>query len=1103
MNFRFHNLLGAPYRGGTLALHGDVLLSPVGNRVAQVRGRDEKRKKAVAAAAGSMRPGGTRRLRWTIADSPPSDPPWSTSWTWATYQKGWMPLTRRRWPCRGVHAHAAAAVFFFLPFLAALLLTTFPHRHSKHTNTQVDLVASTSSTLPFETLHQTRTLAIDPAGRTLVAIDATGRGLIIALAARALLGHASFGGPVPAAAFSPDGRFLAVAVGRLVQVWRAPPRAKTVAPLALHRTYGQAAGTITCVAWSPDGRWVAAGSKDLTVRVWSVDPVPPGHAPDGGFKPPVLAGHKDDPVAVFWAGTAAGAGGEAGRAAAEAAAASALGADPAAAAPTLYSISRDGALFAWAFTPDDEGRGGVGEGGGLPGWDEGDGSGGGAKTASPSASASPWAYARGRWRLVAKHFFNQRGARVTCAAHHAGAGLVAAGMSSGAFDLRTLPSFAPVHALSASKGPLSSLAFNARGDWLALGAAQHGQLCAWEWRAEAYVLRQQGHAFAAAAAAFSPDGGLLATGADDAKVKLWGVASGFCHVTLGGSGGNPRPAGAEGEGTTAPSTHSPGHTAPITGLAFLPSSGALLSSSRDGTVRAWDLARYRCFRTLVPPERAQLGCVAADAGSGGDIVAAGGADTFSVYVWSVRTSRVLDVLAGHEGPVSCLAFSPAVGAHSGGAALGAVESGNGGGMPGQGRANGGAPLLASGSWDKSVRLWDVFGGKGAVESLPHAHEVLALAWHPAGHTLAVSTLDGTVSFWDPAAAVLRGTIEARRDVLAGAGAGPAGDLRSAANTAASAAFTSLAYSADGAFLVGGGAGAVVCVYDAEERVLLRRLATTTNRSLGGVRSAAGAHHSSGHLTDAGPRASLPDGVSDDEDGLLPASIPGGAAGASGLPGTGGGLGAAGGGRAPRPTPATRAVALCPLGRHLAAATTEGVLLFVDDPGTRFDPGDLGEDVTPAAARAALAGGNPVLAARLALRLGDTPLLEAALLGTAPRDMGAAARALPPECAPGVLAALAGLLPRVPHAEHGLVWARALLAVHARALRAAPRSATAPALRAISAAASAMASDLGASAAANVRTLEYLATAPLEEGEDKEGGGGGGGGVVGRAVAAGV
>ena len=170
--------------------------------------------------------------------------------------------------------------------------------------------------MPFETLHQVRTLALDPAGRTLVAIDATGRALVIALQARALLGHASFGGPVPAAAFSPDGAFLAIAVGRLVQVWSAPPRAKTVAPLALHRTFGTAAGGVACLAWSPDGRWLAAGCKDLTVRVWSRDPVPGGGSgSSGAFKPPVLAGHKDDPVAVFWAGTAPGAGGEAGRAA--------------------------------------------------------------------------------------------------------------------------------------------------------------------------------------------------------------------------------------------------------------------------------------------------------------------------------------------------------------------------------------------------------------------------------------------------------------------------------------------------------------------------------------------------------------------------------------------------------------------------------------------------------------------------------------------------------------------------------------------------------------------------------------------------------------------
>ena len=38
MNFQFSTLLGAPYRGGNLLIHDTDLLTPVGNRVSQVRG---------------------------------------------------------------------------------------------------------------------------------------------------------------------------------------------------------------------------------------------------------------------------------------------------------------------------------------------------------------------------------------------------------------------------------------------------------------------------------------------------------------------------------------------------------------------------------------------------------------------------------------------------------------------------------------------------------------------------------------------------------------------------------------------------------------------------------------------------------------------------------------------------------------------------------------------------------------------------------------------------------------------------------------------------------------------------------------------------------
>ena len=71
-------------------------------------------------------------------------------------------------------------------------------------------------------------------------------------------------------------------------------------------------------------------------RVFSIDPIE-------GYRPPTLAGHKERLVAVHFAGEAIQR------------AARALGK----VLPSLYTLSRDGALFAWAYH-----RGGSGEAGG-------------------------------------------------------------------------------------------------------------------------------------------------------------------------------------------------------------------------------------------------------------------------------------------------------------------------------------------------------------------------------------------------------------------------------------------------------------------------------------------------------------------------------------------------------------------------------------------------------------------------------------------------------------------------------------------------------------------------------------------------------------------
>lgn len=83
-----------------------------------------------------------------------------------------------------------------------------------------------------------------------------------------------------------------------------------------------------------------------------------------------------------------------------------------------------------------------------------------------------------------------------------------------------------------------------------------------------------------------------------------------------------------------------------------------------------------------------------------------------IMVWSLRTGRLLDVLSGHEGPVYGLSFSPT------------------------------AALLASSSWDRTVRTWDVFEAKGAVEPFQHTNDVLTVAYRPDGKQICSSTLDG-------------------------------------------------------------------------------------------------------------------------------------------------------------------------------------------------------------------------------------------------------------------------------------------------------------------------------------------------------------------------
>lgn len=227
-----------------------------------------------------------------------------------------------------------------------------------------------------------------------------------------------------------------------------------------------------------------------------------------------------------------------------------------------------------------------------------------------------------KYSMAGKHYYNKIGENnfVSCANFYKSGRILVTGFVSGSFLIHELPSFNLIHSLKVSDHIVSSLSFNQNGDWIALGCASVGELIIWEWQSESYILKQRGHFNNMTSLDYSNDGQYIATGGSDGKVKIWNTTSGFCFVTF------------------------TEHTAEVSQVAFTSNGHVVVSASIDGTVRAFDLHRYRNFRTFTSPRPAQLNCLAVE--GNGELVAAGSEDTFEIYVWSMQTGRLLDVLAG-------------------------------------------------------------------------------------------------------------------------------------------------------------------------------------------------------------------------------------------------------------------------------------------------------------------------------------------------------------------------------------------------------------------------------------------------------------------------
>lgn len=586
-----------------------------------------------------------------------------------------------------------------------------------------------------------------------------------------------------------------------------------------------------------------------------------------------------------------------------------------------------------------------------------------ASTSSSSNTANTIANAR--WGIAKRHYFNHERTRVVCTTFHAPSNLLIVGFSTGMFGLWEMPAFTNLHTLSISQEKISSVVINASGEWLAFGAKKLGQLLVWEWQSESYILKQQGHYYDVNTLSYAPDGQTIATGGDDGKVKIWSTYSGFCFVTF------------------------TEHTAPVSTVAFAKQGNVLFSASLDGTVRAFDLIRYRNFRTFTSPFPVQFSSLAVD--PSGEVVAAGSTDSFEVFLWSVQTGKLLDILTGHDGPISSLAFSPA-----------------------------GTNQLASSSWDKTVRVWNVFGRSRAVEPFQLSSDVLALAFRPDGRELAVSTLDGQITFFDVEDGKQTNVIDGRKDVSGGR---KADDRVSAANNSSGKSYNSLSYTADGRCLLAGGNSKYVVLYDVREGegIMVKKYQISQNLSLDGTEE----FLDNRKVNSAGINVDLIDTRGDESDleDRLDHSLPGASRAAGDMSV-----------RRYRQEARTKSIQFSPTGRAWAAASTEGLLIYSLDESVTFDPFDLSIDVTPQTILEILESRDYLKALVMAFRLNEQPLIQKVYESIPRSDIRLISRQLPAIYVPLLLRFAAAHLEQSPHLEFDLMWVNTVLMSHGRMLR---------------------------------------------------------------------
>ena len=274
-----------------------------------------------------------------------------------------------------------------------------------------------------------------------------------------------------------------------------------------------------------------------------------------------------------------------------------------------------------------------------------------------------------------------------------------------------------------------SLVLSPDGTKVASGGGD-GDILIWDVATRQPKTSLKGHVGRVLALAWSSDGHTLASGGEDASVRLWDPTTGEKKQIRSGLTRPVEALAISSDGSLVAAAienvihvwaatdlsqkpkYLRGHRLYVSGLTFLPGRHELITFSTDKSVRFWDAESGKQVASLPGPTGHCHGlALSAD----GKLLACIGGARAQLY--DVENRRPLEAIEPHARTLCGIAFSPD------------------------------KKLLALGSEDKVVVIWDLAGKKERARLQGHAFAVGPMAFLPDGRTLVTAGYDSTLKMW--------------------------------------------------------------------------------------------------------------------------------------------------------------------------------------------------------------------------------------------------------------------------------------------------------------------------------------------------------------------